>query len=130
MDGKWINAYNKKGNDQITFPDKKYWAHFMQYMEDTRDIMSDLVKPSYSLTERCVIQLIPHGKDSFYADFIIHTDIEYGNRIAYSIMHGQFQSAEELKELLRKIGKENETYTYLTHQEAVTINAKSMKKEG
>lgn len=129
MDRKWVAAYtrNKNHSDQYRFEDGS-WAYFMKEVEDTRDIMSDCVRPSWGATGNYEIGLVPagerHGSDH---DFLITCDKDWANRIVYNLQHGKFHTAEELKKAVRAIGEQRGTYRkcYGICKEVVTLKGEN-----
>lgn len=127
MDNKWVAAYvgnTKRGESQHVFTDG--WVQYMRELEDTRDIMSDLVRPSWGSTGRFEILLIPQGRrHSSDADFRCECDKAWANRIVLNIQKGHIQSLKQLKEALRAEGKKQGTYAecYGIVKERVTLNS-------
>lgn len=76
MTEKWVLAYtkNKNHSDQYHFEDGG-WVCYMRGIYDSRDIMSDCVRPSWESSGEYMICLIPAGKRSNSDnDFIAYTD--------------------------------------------------------
>lgn len=125
MTEKWVPAYtkNKNHSDRYSFKDGS-WAYFMRGVYDSRDIMSDCVRPSWDLSGEYMICLVPadkiHGSDN---DFTAYVDKNWANRIVYNLQQGRFNTLEELKKALRAEGKKQGTYrqTYGICKETVTL---------
>ena len=101
---KWSPAYNKKGNNQHRLQDGS-WVNYMKGLYDDRDLMSDCVRPSWSCSGEYRIEIMPatarHNSD---AVFVVITNKEWGNKIAYNINADMFKCLEDLIEALRKLG--------------------------
>lgn len=125
MTEKWVRAYTKNRNhsDQHRFEDGS-WVYFMKGIYDSRDIMSDCVRPSWESSGEYMLCLVPAGEwNGTNHDFTAYVDKDWANRIVYNLQHGAFATVEALKAALRKEGEKQGTYekTYGICKEIVTL---------
>lgn len=104
-DRKWVPAYGKNGRETAYSFGDGSWVCFYKEVEDTRDMMSDLVKPSWDKTGNYEVLLIPSDKiHSSDWDFKVQVNTSWANKIWYNLHQNNFKTMKEFKSALRKIG--------------------------
>lgn len=81
------------------------WVNYMVGVYDSRDTMSDCLKPSWTRSGEYSIQVIKAG-NHYSCDYcfeVITNDKSWGNRIAANIKRGKFSCLNELLQALRKL---------------------------
>ena len=102
---KWVSA-----NVDFILNDDT-WVHFEKGIYDSRDEMSDVVRPIWDNSGEYRVLIIPaEDRVSFNAKFIAYTDKNWANKIYFNLKRELFSSAEDLKKAFRYEGKKANTY--------------------
>ena len=118
MTERWVQS-TKRGSFRL--PDGS-WGVYMIGLYDSRDIMSDCVKPIWERSGEYQIEIMkPNTHDNSEWEFKVVTNKEWGNKIAYNIQQGRFKNIYELEEALRTLGKSKGKYISLCGRQTVRI---------
>ena len=87
------------------------WIHFQQGQYDSRDMMSDVVRPQWNRSGEYRICIIPSDKtNNSDADFVAYVDTDWANKIYYNLKNDRYNGIESLKDAFRYEGKKMGTY--------------------
>lgn len=105
---KWVQVYFKQGSK--TLSEMKMgdggWVLYYRGVYDSRDIMSDCVRPSWDSSGEYEIKIMaPGNDDSYFADMVVTCNKEYGNKIAYNINNKRFYNTYKLMREIKKLAK-------------------------